>query len=114
MTDPSNYLGYNQTMTKVCIKTKALSNIARLPKSVPERESFNPEHSKRNVNNKTATVLTQLLMVVHEITTRECHQSNLGIGEKDKDFNHSRSEGWQTMLLWEFLLFRGGVRSPKP
>ena len=58
------------------IKLKSLSNRARLPNPVPEGE-VDPKHNARQFNNKTATVITQMLMAIHEITTRECKKQYL-------------------------------------
>ena len=46
------------TLSKVC----GLCSRARMPKPVPEGREFDPNYNKRQFNNMTATVLTQLLM----------------------------------------------------
>ena len=74
------------------IKLKSLSNRARMPKPVPEGEVFDPKHNDRQFNNKTATVITQMLMAIHERTTRECKQQRLTIDQKAEEWNTFRSK----------------------
>ena len=94
------------------IKLK-LSNRARLPKPVPEGEVFDPKHNARKFNNKTATVMTQMLMAIHEITTRECKMQSLPIDLKDQEWNLFRSKGQKTSAMWEILSDLGVQQVPE-
>ena len=73
-----------------------------MPKPVPEAKVFNPKHNDRQFNNKTATVITQILMAIHEITTRECKQQHLKIDQKDGEWNTFRSKGGKLQLCGDY------------
>eukprot|EP00439_Symbiodinium_sp_Y106_P026193 s7431_g3.t1 len=85
------------------IKLKSLSNRARMPNPVPEGEVFDPKHNAQQFNNKTATVITQMLMAIPEITTRECKKQYLAIDPKAEEWNDFRSKGGKTAAMWEIL-----------
>ena len=87
------------TLSKVC----GLCSRARMPKPVPEGREFDPNYNKRQFNNMTATVLTQLLMAVHEITIREADLNKLTVPEKARDWDKFRSKGSKTVVVWGFL-----------
>ena len=87
------------TLSKVC----GLCSRARMPKPVPEGREFDPNYNKRQFNNMTATVLTQLLMAVHEITIREADLNKLTVPEKARDWEKFRSKGSKTVVVWGFL-----------
>ena len=87
------------TLSKVC----GLCSRARMPKPVPEGREFDPNYNKRQFNNMTATVLTQLLMAVHEITIREADLNELTVPDKARDWEKFRWKGSKTVVVWGFL-----------
>ena len=82
-------------------KFVGLSNRARLPQPVPEGQEFDPNFHDRQFNGVTATVITQLLMAVHEITLRECDSNGLEVNRKDRDFGHFSLEGFENRCCVE-------------
>ena len=74
-----------------------------MPKPVPEGREFDPNYNKRQFNNMTATVLTQLLMAVHEITIREADLNELTVPDKARDWEKFRWKGSKTVVVWGFL-----------
>ena len=91
------------TKTVTLSKYVGVTKKARLPMPVPEGAEFNPKHNDRRFNGVTATVITQLLMAVHEITVRECDSNKLTVSPKDREWNSFRSKGSKTVVVWMLL-----------
>ena len=72
-----------------------LCSRARMPKPVPEGREFDPNYNKRQFNNMTATVLTQLLMAVHEITIREADLNQVDGSGESKRLGKVSVEGFE-------------------